>query len=99
MGKPANTNQGAASKDIKETIISLDIIDAVYPAACKAAQMRACGLRIVADKRAIAAFNDLAAAGDSQAEMILANLLPLGHPDVLDKAAQRRPRRWWQLWP
>ena len=91
-----------ASKDVEEVkkaVIDFGVIGALHSAACAASQMRACGLRIVAEPQTVAALRDLAAAGDLQAAMISANLFPNGHPEVQAKAVVKNAaRRWWQFW-
>lgn len=83
---------------VKRAVVGFGVIGALHPAACAASQMRACGLRIVAEPQTVAALRELAASGDLQAEMIVLNLFPNGHPEVQASPAKKVPRRWWQFW-
>ncbi len=82
---------------VKQAVVDFGVIGALHPAACAASQLRACGLRIVAEPQTLAAFRDLAGSSD-QAAMISANLFPLGHPEVQAEPAKKNSRRWWQFW-
>ncbi len=71
---------------LQATLRAFGAVEALYPAACAASQLRACGVRIVAEPQTIEALQELANAGDTRAEMIYANMsLTSSRQNIADK--------------
>lgn len=73
-------------ESLQATLRAFGAVEALYPAACAASQLRACGVRIVAEPQTIEALQELANAGDTRAEMIYANVsLTSSRQNIADK--------------
>lgn len=68
---------------LQQTMEAFQVVEAILPAAKKASQLRACGLRLVGSQAAIQALLAMAGKGDESAELVVGNLLPQGHPEVV----------------
>lgn len=84
-----------SKEGVKGALVAFGVLEALYPAAVKASQLRACGLRIVGEPPTVAALLEMALT-DENAAWISANLFPNGHPEVLAKPAETpQPRKSW----
>lgn len=67
---------------MKKQITDFEIINELLPAARIASKLRACGIRIVGEPRALEALRGQRDDGNVDAGEILANLFRNGHPEV-----------------
>lgn len=72
----------ATVEGVRDCIVNFGAIQAALPAAQAGAKLRACGIRLVGETETLEALKQLAAEGNQDAEMVLANILPRGHAEV-----------------
>lgn len=68
---------------IEKVLATSGLLDALLPAAMRASELRACGIRLVASPEAMEVLQGMAmASSDDKIAVIAGNLFPQGYPEV-----------------